>query len=291
MGVVIGLGEVLWDVLPEGRQLGGAPANFAYHVNALGGTGVPVSRVGDDELGREALDILQERGLDVSHITLDPNHPTGTVLAELDAEGKATYVFPPNVAWDYLEIPSATAVMASRAAAVCFGSLAQRSPVSRTAIQGFLESLSEDSLRIFDVNLRGEFYTPETIAESLELANVLKVSDEELPILADIFGLNGTEGSVIEAVLELFSLDLCALTRGGSGSLLLAATESHDHPGLSVDIVDTIGAGDSFTAAMTLGLLAGWSLPEINKHANRVAAAVCGHAGAMPVLSEKLKVA
>lgn len=288
MGIVIGLGEILWDVLPEGRKLGGAPANFAYHVNALGGRGVPVSRVGDDDLGHEALSLLRRRGLDVSHVTLDPDHPTGTVIAELDDEGKASYVFPPDVAWDYLEIAEDTVRLAPEVDAVCFGSLAQRSQASRKAMHDFLDFLPNDSLKVFDINLRGDFYTREVMAESLELANVLKVSDEELPVLADAFGLKGDDAKVLEALAELFSLQLCALTRGSSGSLLLRRDGRHDHPGEAATVVDTIGAGDSFTAAMVLGMLAGWPLGKINERANLVAAAVCAQAGAMVEVPREL---
>lgn len=290
MSLVVGLGEVLWDVLPQGRTLGGAPANFAFHANGLGGFGAVVSRVGDDELGAEALALLGGRGVDTSQVSIDPNHPTGTVQAELDAQGRASYVFPPHVAWDFLELDEPMRALAEETDGVCFGTLAQREAMSRAAIHEFLRATRQEALRVFDINLRGDFYTRETVRESLQLAGVLKLSDEELPVVADMFGLSGSEEELLAALVDSFGLALAACTFGQAGSLLLTPRDSHRHPGVAVQVEDTIGAGDAFTAALTLGMLAGLPLPELNERANLVAAAVCGQAGGMPDLPKDLRV-
>lgn len=288
--VAVGLGEVLWDVLDHGRKLGGAPANFAFQVNSLGGRGLPVSRVGDDDLGREALQILRANDLDTACVTLDPDHPTGTVLAKLDAAGQANYVFPADVAWDFLTVNDAARRIAPDVDAVCFGTLAQRSAVSRAAVREFLGLAPAAALKVFDVNLRGDFYSRELIEESLGLATVLKVSDAELPVLAKMFELPGDDRGQLAALVQRFALDLAALTRGAAGSLLVARDAASDHPGLTTEVVDTIGAGDAFTAAMVLGICKGWSLGQVNERANQVAAFVCSQAGAMAVAPAELRV-
>lgn len=293
MSKFAGLGELLWDVLPEGKTLGGAPANFAFHVNGLGGlsaAGMVVSRIGDDANGQEAMDLLAGRGVDLSHVSVDPERPTGTVLAQLDGEGKASYTFPPDVAWDGLVLDNRGLALAAEVAGVCFGSLAQRSAVSRSAIHGFLRATRPDALRIFDVNLRQQFYTKEIIESSLELASVLKLSDEELPVVAEMFGLTGSDEDLLASLVARFDLRLAACTLGGEGSLLVTSDSKDRHPGLPATIADTIGAGDSFTAALALGMSAGWSLDRINQRANEVAAAVCAQAGGMVAVPESLQV-
>lgn len=285
----IGLGEILWDVLPDGRKLGGAPANFAYHVNALGGTGLPVSRIGDDDLGRETLAELAAHGVSTEHISIDPDHPTGTVNAAVDANGVATYTFPDNVAWDFLAFDDATMSLADRADAVCFGTLAQRSAPSRTAIRAFLEA-APNALKVYDINLRQDFHTTERIRKSLELADVLKINDEELAFIAPEFDLPADEREALEELAGRYHLDLAVLTRGGKGSLLLSPDSVSDQSGMPADVVDTIGAGDSFTAALVLGRLNGLSLDRINDYAASVAAEVCGRAGAMPTMPETLHI-
>ena len=285
---IAGLGEVLWDVLPDGRKLGGAPANFTYHASTLGSHGFMVSRTGDDDLGREARSLLRAKGIDDRHISLDPDHPTGTVLAVLDAHGKASYTFPPDVAWDYLTLSPADLELAGTLDAVCFGSLAQRSDTSRTAIHDFLHATPARALRVFDVNLRGDFYTGSTIRQSLEAASLLKLSDEELPVLGAMFGLRGDVREMLTTLCREFELRGAALTRGAEGSLLFWEKAWCEHPGVRVEIRDTVGAGDSFTAALCLGLLSDLGGPEANAWANRVAAHVCTRAGAMPDMPREL---
>lgn len=285
-----GLGEVLWDILPEGRKLGGAPANYAYFMNALGARAVVISRVGRDEPGDEALRLLTEAGLDISCITRDPDHPTGTVLASLNEHGHASYTFPDDVAWDHLTLSDKAVQLAADMNAVCFGTLAQRSQQSRRAVHDYLRAVPKECLKVFDVNLRGDFYGPGRITSSLELASVLKVSDEELPVLARLFSLGGTDAEQLEALRNRFDLTAVVLTRGEKGSMLLAGEHLSDMPGRAVRVADTIGAGDSFTAAVSMGLLAGWEAERVNRHAAEVAAYVCSCSGAMPPVPKELRV-
>ncbi|WP_319583022.1 carbohydrate kinase [uncultured Pseudodesulfovibrio sp.] len=288
--LAVGLGEILWDVLPQTRLLGGAPANFAYHVNALGGAGLPVSRVGDDDLGREALSLLVCRGLNIDAVSLDPDHPTGTVDARVDADGVATYVFPDDVAWDFLSLDQSALILASNADAVCFGSLAQRSEISRRSIQRFLGE-AKKALKVFDINLRQDFYTPEILATSLDAADVLKINDAELDIVTSLFDLPPGEQPALRALMERHGLELAVLTRGDKGSLILSPETVSDLPGEPVEVVDTIGAGDSFTAALVLGHLKQWPLDKINRYAAKVAAHVCAQPGAMPEMPRELRLA
>ena len=285
----IGVGEVLWDVLPDGKKLGGAPANFAYHINALGGIGIPVSRIGDDELGREALAILNDHHVSTDHISVDAEHPTGTVDAAIDAAGVATYTFPDDVAWDFLSFDKSTHELVAGADAVCFGTLAQRSSVSQAAIHSVLGAASR-SLKIYDINLRQDFYTQDRIATSMTVADVLKINDDELALVSEMFALPGDEKTALQALLVQYDLTLAVLTRGGDGSLILSKNDISDLSGQPTEVVDTIGAGDSFTAAMTLAYLHGQSLNEINRYATRVASYVCGQAGAMPAMPDELRV-
>lgn len=287
--LAVGLGEILWDVLPDTRMLGGAPANFAYHVNALGGAGIPVSRVGDDELGSEALSILAFNRLNIDAVSVDPEHPTGTVDAHINANGVATYVFPDDVAWDFITLDENAMSLAAKADAICFGTLAQRSEVSRRAIHSFLQG-APNALKIYDINLRQNFYSSEIVTTSLGLADVLKINDDELITMTEMFALPGGEQTALEALMDRHSLKLCVLTRGDKGSLILSKDEVSDLPGQPTRVVDTIGAGDSFTAALALAYLHGWPLDEVNRYAAKVAAHVCGLPGAMPEMPKYLRI-
>lgn len=286
--LAIGLGEILWDVLPDATLLGGAPANFAYHINALGGVGIPVSRVGNDELGRQALTKLVSHGLNVDGISIDPAHPTGTVDALVDEAGVATYVFPDNVAWDFIALDNATMQLATKSDAICFGTLAQRSQASRDAIHSFLKN-ADSALKIYDINLRQDFYSPEIITTSLDLADVLKINDDELALVSDMFSLPTGERNALTTLMHTHDLKLVVLTRGSQGSLILSPDGISDLAGQPTEIVDTIGAGDSFTAALTMAYLGGQSLDDINRYATTVAAYVCGQPGAMPDMPDTLR--
>lgn len=280
--VLIGLGEILWDVFPDGKQLGGAPLNFTHHGVQLGAEAYPVSAVGADADGVEIRQFLASKNLPDLHVQTDAAHPTGRVIVALQ-DGKPTYEILRDVAWDNIPFTPALAELADRADAACFGSLAQRNPVSRHAIHAFLDAMRPGSLRIFDVNLRQAFYSREIIESSLRRANILKLSDEELPVLASMFNLPGDVPSQLRCLHKLFGLQLVAYTRGAHGSLLLSANETSDHPGLPTQVVDTVGAGDSFTATLCMGLLLNLPLAEINHRANEVAAFVCSQAGATPL--------
>lgn len=287
----IGLGEVLWDLLPDGRQLGGAPANFAYHAHALGGDGRVISRVGSDDLGRDIVERLGGLGLSTAGISVDPVAPTGTVTVALDPSGQPAYTIHAGVAWDFLEAGSEVLLDAARADAVCFGTLAQRHPVARESIRRVLQATRADALRIFDINLRQRFWSSEVILPSLEAANVLKLNDEELPVLVGLLGWTEVdEERCMGRLADRFGLRAVALTRGACGSRLWLDGRSVSWPlsgnPVPLPVVDTVGAGDSYTAALALGLLSGHPPEEILRIAHRVADFVCTRAGATPVMPE-----
>lgn len=275
---ILGVGEVLWDILPNRRLLGGAPANFSFRAHNFGANARPVSCVGDDTLGREILERLRGLGLPIDCIAVDAARPTGTVSVEL-AGGHPRYVIHENVAWDYLLLTPAACAAAAPADAVCFGTLAQRCPTSRDAIRTLLAATRADALRVLDLNLRQNFYTRELIEHSLRLANVVKLNDEELPIVAAMFELGADVRGQLVALARRFELAAIAFTRGAHGSLLLAGDRWSEHPGLPVQVVDTVGAGDAFTAAFVVGLCLQRPLDDINRIANEVAAHVCTQAG------------
>ena len=282
--LVIGVGEVLWDLLPAGKQLGGAPANFAYHAHALGAEAMVVSRVGNDPLGGELLSRLQGVGLRTDGITTDPSAPTGTVSVAVDRQGKPTFTIHENVAWDLIDATQQHLDEAKRADAFCFGTLAQRNARARAAIRAILQTTPPTALRIFDINLRQHFCSREIILESLELADVVKLNDEELPVVTKLLGLSGDESSQIRQIAARFQLKVVALTKGAEGSALLVGDELLSRPGTKLTVVDTVGAGESYTAALALGLLAGYSPVRILEHAHRIADYVCTQPGAMPPL-------
>lgn len=293
---VVGVGEVLWDLLLTGPQLGGAPANFAYHAHALGAQSSVITRVGSDDCGSEIIRRFREMGLPETTVQMDEAHPTGTAKVELSGDGLARFTIQENVAWDHVALAPEAVAAASSADAICFGSLAQRSTSSRDAIQRLIAIAPANVLRVFDINLRQNFYTREVIEQSLQLANVLKLNDDELPTLAAMFNPDGSTGETsrgavssphtierqIECLAQQFNLQVVALTRGPNGSLLYQQGRWSDCPSQPVKVVDTVGAGDSFTAALVLGLLHKMDLDELNSVANDVARYVCSEAGATP---------
>jgi fructokinase len=285
---LVGLGEILWDMLPTGKQLGGAPANFAYHAQALGANGVVVSCIGDDDLGNEVLSRLGGLGLDCRYIAVDKAHPTGTVTVKLDENGEPDFTIHENVAWDFIPLSADLLELAVRTDAVCFGSLCQRLEVSRDTIRRFLQATKPDCIRVFDINIRQSFYNKDIVHAMLSLSNVLKLNDEELPIVADLLDITGSQSDILSQLTRRYKLRLIALTRGAGGSRLYAQGQDSSHPGFSAQVADTVGAGDSFTAMMTLGLLRGEELDKINEEANRVASYVCSQSGATPELPDDL---
>ncbi len=286
---IIGLGEVLWDLLPAGPQLGGAPANFACHARALGAQAGVITRVGRDALGRDLQHRLVEMQLPAELVQVDDSAPTGTVTVALSGEGVPHYTIHEAVAWDRLQLTEAARQTARAADAICFGSLAQRAEPSRATIQELLRLTPPDALRIFDINLRQHFHSREVLETSLQLANVLKLNDTELPVLAALFDLSGDVQEQLSALARRFDLRVVALTLGAQGSLLHQDGRwSHATP-RPVPVRDTVGAGDSFTAALTVGLLQKMPLKEINVAANEVARHVCSCAGATPPLPESVR--
>jgi len=281
---VFGIGEVLWDLLPSGAQMGGAPANFAYHARALGADATVISRIGCDPLGDDILRRFEQLGLPPDFLQHDNTVPTGSVTVELEVGGVPRFTIHENVAWDRLALTDVARAAVAEADAVCFGSLAQRCETSRTTIQQLVAAVRPGALRIFDINLRQQFHSREVIEASLDLANALKLNDAELPVLGAMFELKGSERIQMETLAARFDLVTVALTRGPQGSLLLDSRGWSDQPGQPVQVQDTVGAGDAFTAAMTLGMLQGWDLDCVNEHANAVARHVCSSSGATPPL-------
>ena len=290
--VIAGIGEVLWDVFPDAAHFGGAPANFACHAASLGAEAWMVSAVGADELGDRALSALRLRNVECAKVAYDPRHATGRVLVTLNDIGQASYEFAADTAWDHLEWSDELGPLAARCDAKCFGTLGQRSPISRETIRRFVEATPQTALRIFDVNLRQRFYDAETIRASLQIATALKLNDEELPIVGELCGLHAVTPR--EMLIELatnYDLRLTALTRGPRGSLLLAGSEEDECSAPPTTVVDTVGAGDAFTATLVSGFLRSLPLAAINRHANAVAAYVCSQNGATPPLPKKLSFA
>jgi fructokinase len=282
---VVGLGELLWDLLPSGKQLGGAPANFAYITGLLGDTGIAASRVGRDSLGDEAIRRLAHLGLSAAFVQQDPANPTGAVKVDIDSSGQPRFDISEPVAWDSLEWIPAWQQLAKEADAVCFGSLAQRSAQSRSTIRSFLQATRPEAVRIFDVNLRQNFYTAQVLAESMKLATIVKLNHEELPRIMHLLEHENTaEKESARRLLSSHNLKLVCVTRGSGGSLLISRDECSEHPGFKVKVVDTVGAGDAFTAALAHGYLRGSSLAQINETANRVGAWVASQPGATPTV-------
>ena len=282
------MGEILWDMLPNGKQLGGAPANFAYISTLLGNEGIVASRVGSDPLGREALRQLAALGVTTEFVERDPVHPTGTVEIEIDHAGQPKFEIAEAVAWDFLDWTSAWQALASKADAICFGSLSQRAPASRATIRQFLGAAREGAVRAFDVNLRQAFFSKEVLTESMKVADIVKLNHKELPRIMQLFALDHrNEIASANSLMELHDLKLICVTRGCRGSLLISPQGLHEHPGYRIQVADAIGAGDAFTAGLMHGYLRGSSLPAMNETANRVGAWVASRVGAMPPPGER----
>jgi fructokinase len=286
---VVGLGEVLWDFLPTGPQLGGAPANFGYQAAALGARAMVVTRVGQDDLGREVIRRFAQANLPADTVQVDPAHPTGTVAVTLDEERVPHYTIAERVAWDHLEVTDALRRAVGRAEAVCFGTLGQRSEPSRKAIQQLLLATPADALRIFDINLRLPFYSGDLIEQSMRLSNVLKMNEEELAVLTAMLSLHGEARHRIEELAHAFGFKVVVLTRGPSGSLIYQAGHWSELPSSRIQVADSVGAGDAFTAALTMGLLAGMELNEVHAIAVEVAGYVCSRQGATPAMPEEFR--
>ena len=282
---VVGLGEVLWDILPERTCLGGAPANFAYITTLMGDQGIVASRVGEDSRGVEALRVMDGLSLDIDHVQTDGGHETGRVQVKVDGKGIACYEIARPVAWDHLEWTLDWQRLAGKVDAVCFGSLAQRSEGSRATIRRFLQATPATTVKVFDVNLRQNFFSADTIIESMKLADMVKLNDEELPRVMSLCGLphkDKDERASAQRLAEAYRLKLVCITRGERGSLLLRDGQVSEHRGFRVKVADTVGAGDAFTAGLVHEYLHGASLDLMNEVANLVGAWVASEVGAMP---------
>ena len=290
--LVVAIGEILWDVFPDGPKFGGAPANFACSAAELTPSineTVIVSAVGDDSLGNQAIEALRDRQVGTQYV--QRNHePTGRVDVKIDKQGVASYQFARNSAWDHLQWTDQLEQLAQQCNAVCFGSLGQRSIKSREVIQRFISTTQSQCLRIFDVNIRQPFIDDDCIIASLQLANVLKLNEDEFPAIASLYGLSGSPEKVLPELLEQLNLQLIAYTQGEKGSILVSDQKMDICSVPPTDVVDTVGAGDAFTASLAIQMLRGQELDQMNHHANRVAAYVCSKAGGTMVFPVELRI-
>lgn len=285
--LMVGLGEVLWDLLPSGRALGGAPTNFAYMTTVLGDQGIVASRVGNDDLGREACQLMRELGLSTSYLQFDPCHNTGTAEVLIDSTGQPSFTIKESVAWDFLQWTPAWEELSARADVVCFGSLAQRSPASAETIERFLRSTPKETLRIYDVNLRDPFCSKDVLCRSLAHAQIVKLNHEEFHYASSLLRIDGGDDEALaKRLLGRFDLQLVCITRGAHGSLLVSRETTVEHRGISVKVADTVGAGDAFAACLAHYYIQGKSLEEISEFANRFAAWVATQVGPTPVVQE-----
>ena len=301
--LILGIGELLWDIVPDGMRLGGAPANFAVMAGRLGNHAAILSRIGRDDLGRQAIDRLDPMPVETGFLQVDQLHETGRVTVSLEG-GEPHYTIHEPAAWDFLELSDEWIQLAARADAICFGSLAQRNRQARQTIQTLAAEASAKCIRVFDVNLRAPFYSAEVLQESLELATVVKMNDVEAPLVLDLLDLAIEEAPVTGETLstpeylraaaecllaEFPSLQLVAATRGSRGSLLVTRDEWNEHPGFPVKVADGIGAGDAFTAAMTHYMLRGADLATLNEAGNRWGGWMASQSGAMPALPDSVR--
>lgn len=277
---IAGIGELLWDIFPNGKRLGGAPANFSYHIQALGAEAFVVSCVGNDAPGDGLRLKLKMAGLTDEYVVSDMIHPTGSVVVSIDRSGQPQYIIMENVAYDFIAILQRHIELAGCLDAVCFGTLAQRSEVSSVAIRHFLSILSKSILKVLDINLRQSYYSRSVIEQSLSLCSVLKLNEQELYVLSDIMSIRGSSSVIASKLITMFKLDLVAITKGEHGSIIYTGDREYIHPGIPAKICNTVGAGDAFTAALVMGMLRGDSVQKISEDANKLASQVCQMQGA-----------
>lgn len=285
--VVAGIGEILWDIFPSGRQLGGAPFNFTYHAVQAGCIGYVISAVGDDEFGDEISNIISNLGIS-SYYLQRSDYPTGTVTVATNKEGHPEFSIHENVAWDHIRWDKDLELLAGELDAICFGSLAQRSPSSQFSILSFIKATKPECLKVFDINLRQEYYSKEVILNSLSMTNILKLNETELPVLSGYLGFFGLVEEQLRQILRYFNLKFIVYTMGGKGSIIISNEEISFVSALPVRVVDSVGAGDAFTAVVTTGILKERPLKETHEKAARVAAYLCTQKGATPKLPEEL---
>lgn len=281
--LIAGIGELLWDVLPSGKKLGGAPCNFAFHAMQAGCNSYAISAIGKDELGLELKQNLCELGLDNQYVQ-ENEFPTSTVSVKLDENGSPDFIIHENVAWDHIRWNNDMKKLAKKIDALCFGSLAQRNPESEHSIKSFIQTTNPECLKVFDINLRQNYYSREVIINSLRLSDVLKLNEDELPVIAGYLGFKGDSEKQIDQILSYFKLKYVVYTLGSNGSILKSITESSFMKVPKVSVADTVGAGDAFTAIFIAGVLKDIPLREIHKTATEIAAYVCTQKGATPKL-------
>ena len=287
---IIGLGELLWDIFPHGRKLGGAPANFAYHVSSLGHNSIILSRVGSDDLGIEILNNLSDKKLNTTYVQVDKIYPTGTVEVIIDRNNQPDYKIHRQVAWDFIEWQDSFIELLDCADAICFGSLAQRNSISRKTILDFLKKTRKDTELVFDINLRQDYFNKNIIERSLELSTILKLNDSELKILKMLLGIDkvSTQEEVCSLLLQKYDLRLICLTKGKKGSILFNGNSIYKGNIFPCKVEDSVGAGDAFTAAMIIQFLNGSSLEDISYSANKLASWVTSKEGGMPAYDDNL---
>jgi fructokinase len=289
--IVAGIGELLWDIFKNVKKPGGAPANFAYHISALGHSGIIISRIGNDELGCEIIDFLEKLNLDTKNIQIDNRKPTGTVVVEMDEDNQPVYIIKEEVAWDFLEWSGKINDLLASIDAVCFGTLAQRNEESRQTILKFLKMVNRKAVKILDINLRQSFYSEQIIEESLKLADILKLNTDELNVLSNMFKINlkYSEKDICRFLIDKFSLSLLCLTKGEEGSLMLNGNSYCESPAFPYEVADRVGAGDAFTAAMIIQYLKGNTIAQISEYANRLASWVTSNKGGTPVYDSVIR--
>ena len=278
---VIAVGEIVWDMLPAGKQLGGAPLNFAFFSKELGAEAYAVSAIGNDVLGDETLAVASATGVNLDYLQRN-NLPTSRVLISLDSEGVPQYEIVENVAWDALECPQMILNLVKDASVMCWGSLAQRSVTSRQSVLAMLSAAPKECVKVFDINIRQHYYSREVIETSLGYADILKLNEDELPLVASILGLSGPEHDIVSQLIEKYALKYLVYTHGADFSEVYSATGEYSHvPTPKVKVVDTVGAGDSFTAVFVTSILQGLSMAESHARAVEVSAYVCTQNGAI----------
>ena len=281
--MIAGIGELLWDIFPTGKQVGGAPCNFAFHAMQAGCDSVVISAVGNDNPGNKLLKALKNLKINCEYVQQN-SFSTGTVTVTLDEKGQPNYIIHENAAWDNIVFNAPIISKLNDLDAVCFGTLGQRNTVSASTIQKLLNAVKPECLKVFDINLRQHFYTSEIIIQSLRFADILKLNDEELPVLASLFGISGDVKNQLGQIITMFDLKYIVYTMGEKGSFILGENEISFLESPKIEVIDTVGAGDSFTAVLVAGLLKGVSLHEIHEMATRTAAYVCTKKGATPVI-------
>ena len=286
---ILVIGEILWDIFPDGKRIGGAPANFAYYMTKMGIETTLISRIGNDSLGFEALAACQSEGLVIDFIQRDPIYPTGKVIVKLDKNGIPDFKIEEISAWDFIDDEERLFPLVKKAKALYFGTLAQRNEKSRRTIQNLLAQANPECIRVLDLNLRSPYYNYQLIESSLYKADVLKLNLDELKIVSEFFHLSGSRSDQIRFLMKEFNLKVVALTAGSKGSLIVTPERESRHPGFPVNVVDTVGAGDAFAAALVNGLLKKADLDQINEFANQLASYVCTKKGAWVNISSFLR--